>query len=72
MKGRPSIFDQIEEAQLERIDARASWPPALLARELGCSRASIYRHFPGREAISSNEVIDAVRRHQSSDPGESR
>lgn len=71
-KGRPSVFADVDDELRQRIRARPTWPAAMLARELGCSRQTIYKHFPGRKAISSNEVLGAIRRHQSSGQGESR
>lgn len=57
---RPSIFCGLTPKHIAQIASRPSWPPALLADVLGCSRASIYRRFPGPHPIETSAILAAI------------
>ena len=42
------------------IGKRRHWPAALLAKVLGCNRAVVYRYFPGRGPIRTEEILRAI------------
>lgn len=57
---RKSTLAHIPSSALETLQSRPRWTPCALAGVLGCSRETVYRHFPGGGQILTQQILAAI------------
>lgn len=57
---RKGILARLSGLALETLQSRRRWPPGELAAVLGCSRETVYRHFPGGGQILTQQILAAI------------